>query len=265
MSLGLLPVSLSSLSDARQAHFHRLREAPELYIELMLAGASAYLLTWKGRNEGYCVVSGDGCLLEIDLAKNAWQECTKAFRELDTALQLTGVRCYSFDSLLLGSCLELGWVPRIEGCLYRDLLEIDNSPLPGGLTFRLARAADADAIRPHREGVFEDDCQVDEWIAHGRVHVLEANNGWIGIGLVSPVWAFGTERDVGVMVAPQHRNQGYGALICRTLMRRCMEHDLRPTGGCAVENTASRRTLSRAGFASQHQLLFFERTKVGPR
>ena len=127
--------------------------------------------------------------------------------------------------------------------------------LPTGLAFRPARPTDVAEILPHRHGVFDDDGQVATWIDRGWVVVLEGPAGWLGVGLESPVWPHGPERDVGVLVHPDHRRQGHGERILRYVKRRCLDRGLIPTGGCAVENLASRRALGRAGFACQHRLV----------
>lgn len=60
------------------------------------------------------------------------------------------------------------------------------------------------------------------------------------------------------MVHPEHRHHGYATFILRSLKRRCLDLGMRPTAGCALENVASSRALTRAGFISQHALLIFQ-------
>ncbi len=61
-SVSLLEVasaSLTALSAARQAHFARLGEAPERYVELLLRQGAAHHLRWRGRDVGYALVGED--------------------------------------------------------------------------------------------------------------------------------------------------------------------------------------------------------------
>jgi GNAT superfamily N-acetyltransferase len=255
--LTLHPVPLAALAGARQAHFARLGSAPELYLELMLPGGAAFRLEWQGQDAGYGLLGEDRCLLELELAPAEWTSGPELLAAVVRQLRVPQVRCFSFDSLLLGLCLELGFMPAVEGCLCRELLEAEGPVLPPGLVFRAARPEDGPALLPHRHGVFDDDGQVATWIDRGWVVVLEGPAGWIGVGLVSPVWPHGPERDVGVLVHPDHRRQGQGERILRHLKRWCLDRGLTPTAGCAVDNQASRRALARAGFAFQHRLLRF--------
>lgn len=53
--------------------------------------------------------------------------------------------------------------------------------------------------------------------------------------------------DIHLEVAPPHRGRGYGAFLVQELKRLCYEMGRIPAARCNVENTASRRTLERAG------------------
>lgn len=265
MSLTLTEVPLASLAAARDAHFARLGEGPELYVELLLRTGRAHSLDWCGRSAGYCIASADGRLAELDLQRDAWRVGAALFAALADQLELRWARCFSFDSLLLGLCFELGWTPTIEGRLFRDLLDECGpaEPMQAQLRLRAATSGDTPLIVPYRDGVFDTDDECREWIDRGFVSVLEREGALLGIGLLSPVWPTRLERDVGVMVHPDHRGHGHAAHILRALKRRCLDQGTRPTAGCAVDNVASRRALNRAGFRSQFSLLKFERPGAG--
>jgi GNAT superfamily N-acetyltransferase len=262
MSLVLSPVSLAELESERHSHFSRLREGPELYIELLLRAGTAYLVTWKGQPAGYCLSSSDGMLAELEIARAFWVDRTALFAALVQQSGLRGARCFSFDSLLLTLCVEQAWPVRVEGALFRDLHD-ESGPVPSdtfeGLGLRPAVLDDMPFILEHREGVFESPEEVHEWVERGYVSVLERAATMLGVGLLTPVWSTRSEHDVGVMVHPDHRHRGYASYILRRLKRRCLDSGMRPTAGCALENVASARALTRAGFMSQHSLLAFQR------
>lgn len=262
MSLRLSPVSTAELEQERQSHFSRLGEGPELYLELLLRAGTAQRLHWKGQPAGYSLCSSDGMLAELELARWCWADRSALFASLIQQIGLGGARCFSFDSLLLTLCVEQGWPARIEGPLFRDLLD-DFGPVPSddfeGLEFRPATPDDIPLIVEHREGVFESPEEVHEAVRYGHVSVLERAATFLGIGLLTRVWSTRREHDVGVMVHPEHRHRGYASCILRRLKRRCLDSGMRPTAGCASENVASFRALTRAGFISQHSLLVFKR------
>ena len=259
MSLAVTTVGLASLSAEREAHFRRLGEGPELYLELLLRSAMAYRLRWRGASVGYCLKSEDGYAAELDLQRCVWPDKAEIFAALADRIELPGARCFSFDSLLLGLCIERRWAAALEGLLFRDLLDERGPTRHQSLGLRPATAADLESILPHREGVFETEEECREWVARGHVSVLEKGGAFLGIGLLTRVWSTRPEHDVGVMVHPEHRGQGYASHILRELKRRCLDAGMRPTAGCAAQNVASSRALRRAGFASQHSLFRFTR------
>lgn len=257
MSLVVSAVGLSSLADERAAHFARLGEGPELFLELMLRTAAAWRIDWRGRRAGYCLSSADRLLVELDLERPLGAEGPHVFGALCRRLALRGAWCPSFDSLLLGLGHGVGWTSAVEGPLFRDLAD-DRGPAPTehpGLRLRPAVAADVDAILPHRADVFGDDEECREWVGRDLVSVLERDGQFLGIGLLTRVWGTRREHDVGVMVHPDHRGRGYASFVLRSLKRRCLDLGMRPTAGCSRENVASAAALRRAGFVSRHGLL----------
>jgi len=262
MPLALSLVSLASLAEERRDHFARLGEAPELHLELMLATASAYRVGWNGRSVGYALRGADGRLVELELERLPGHETSEVFESLVERLDLEGAWCFSFDARLLALGAERDWSSTVDGTLFRDLADV-RGPHPNehaGRRLRPATIADLETIVPFREGVFDDEEQCREWILRDRVTVLESDGDFIGIGLLTRVWATRREHDVGVMVHPDHRRHGHAAYILRALKRRCLDEGMRPTAGCAPSNVASSRALGRAGFVGTHALVRIERS-----
>jgi RimJ/RimL family protein N-acetyltransferase len=77
----------------------------------------------------------------------------------------------------------------------------------------------------------------------------------VGCGLAAPVIPGRPDIDIGIFVYPEERGRGYGTHIASYMKHGQLERGLRPVVGCAVGNTASRGTLTRAGFITEHQLL----------
>jgi len=257
MTLRLTTIPVADLAPERSAHFERLREAPDLFLELMLPSSQAYRLEWSRRPVGYCIVARDGTLIELELARSSWPEQDRIFGALRGALALGAVFCLSFDGLLLGRCISEGLRPEVEGLLFRDLAdEHGPAPLPGA-ALRPATRGDLAAIEPHRDGVFGPDEDLGVAIDQGTVAVLEVEGAFAGIGLRTPLGPGRSECDVGAMIHPSFRGRRLAAYVLRRLKRSCLDMGLRPTAGCAVDNTASRKALARAGFVSQHCLLRF--------
>jgi GNAT superfamily N-acetyltransferase len=262
MPLTLTTVPLALLDVEREAHFERLGEGPELYLELFLRKATTYHFAWDGRPAGYCIRSEDGLVAELEIHRHVWHDKAEIFSTLIDEIALCGACCFSFDSLLLGLCIQSGWTGTIEGPLFRNLLDEQGPSKQEGRELRPAIPADIETILPYREGVFDTEDECRQWVTRGHVSILERASVFLGIGLLTRVWATRPEHDVGVMVHPDHRGRGHATFILRALKRRCLDHGMRPTAGCAAENVGSSRALQYAGFASQHSLIRFGRLET---
>jgi RimJ/RimL family protein N-acetyltransferase len=127
---------------------------------------------------------------------------------------------------------------------------------PAGFVARAARADDAELLLAIGPGVFETADEIGLHLAKSEIVVYEHDRTPVGCGVFTPVCSGAAAFDIGVGVLPAWRRKGYGEQIIRHLKRHCLsELGVRPTCGCAVENLASRRTLEKAGFLSQHRIL----------
>jgi len=118
-----------------------------------------------------------------------------------------------------------------EAILFRDGMVTMHAP-PVDVTFRSATATEA------------PDADANELVWRG---VVEVNGEIAATGGVlfhyNP--PFG---DVYMKVAAPFRRRGFGAFIVQELKRRCYEAGIIPGARCNLDNTASRRTLQKAGF-----------------
>jgi GNAT superfamily N-acetyltransferase len=89
--------------------------------------------------------------------------------------------------------------------------------------------------------------------------ILEsADTRIVGRGITEPVLPNGADVDIGMLVAPDFRRQGYGTYIVSHLKRDLLSKGLRPICGCAIGNTGLLRAVRNAGFTSDHRLLLFK-------
>jgi GNAT superfamily N-acetyltransferase len=254
MDLDIHPTTVDAVTPSRRRHFGDLHFAPELFLELMVPGSNAYTLSMNGVESGHVLVTSDGCLIELALGRTLRRHEEEHFASICRELHLRHVRAYSCDGALVSLCLERGACVSVEGRLFRDFLPGQLTPLP---TLRPATLKDVETLVPIRDGVFDEEAQVARWVEAGWVFVLEEADEFRGAGLRSPVWSDRLERDIGVLVHPEHRGKGYGSRILARLAQDCLREGLVPTAGCATDNLASRRALGRAGFTSHHALLSF--------
>lgn len=248
------PVPVATLHARRQAHFARLHQPPELYLELMVSGCRAYLLRESGAEAGHALVTSDGTLIELALTSAGCRVKQKVFAELCQTLGLRRALCFSFDSTLVSLCVAGGSLASPHGVLWREYIPRACTSLP---VLRLAVERDIERILPYRENVFDTEEQVPIWVQNRWTYVLDEGDDLVGVGLCSPVWPETPQRDIGVMVHPAKRGLGHGQRIVASLAEKCLREGLVPTAGCAHDNLASQRTLLRAGFVSRDSLIEF--------
>lgn len=121
---------------------------------------------------------------------------------------------------------------RAESILFQDLFQ--TQLLPPGAEFRAARDTDVAALRA---------AELDEsadWVA-----TLDAQLAGAGGVLYHYNPPYG---DIYMKVTEAFRHRGIGAYLVQQLKAACRAAGKTPAARCNVENSASRRTLQKAGF-----------------
>jgi len=252
---GDLPVWL------RQAYLGSLGEPQELYVETLVRSGRPLLLHQgeqgqDGAVTGYAVVS-DGVVVEFHLGRDAWSELPAAFGAVLDHSGAGQALCKTFDPLMLTAAASRPARTRTVGHLFRSVHGPGQVAGPE-ITARLAQDSDSDAILAIHDGFFDDPDEVERYVTEQALWLYEtADFDVLGCGTLTRVIPGQDAVDVGMVVAPQHRRRGLGAAIVAHLKDRCLQSGDRPIAGCDAENTASRRALENAGFATAHSLIEF--------
>ena len=61
--------------------------------------------------------------------------------------------------------------------------------------------------------------------------------------------------DIGMITNNRHRRLGIGAFLLAQLKEYCYSQQVKPICSCAFDNIASRKTIEKAGFVTQHRIL----------
>lgn len=69
--------------------------------------------------------------------------------------------------------------------------------------------------------------------------------------------------DIGMWVNSVYRGKGFATRIISHLKGYCLENNMVPICGCAVDNKASKKTLEKNGFFSKHDLIEFRVIQFG--
>jgi predicted acetyltransferase len=94
-----------------------------------------------------------------------------------------------------------------------------------------------------------------ELIENGQVFLLVDDGVILGIGECRHSKTQKPYADVGMITNYQHRQRGIGVFVLAQLKESCYSHYVKPICSCAFDNIASRKTIEKAGFITQHRIL----------
>lgn len=97
--------------------------------------------------------------------------------------------------------------------------------------------------------------RLDGRIADGEIHIGRLRGAVVAIGVVERSQLLPDCASIGMMVAPEQRQQGIGTRMLRYLRSVCEEQGIRPVAGCGYDNVLSKRTLEAAGMVTATRLL----------
>lgn len=235
-----------------------LTEPQESFLERLVTSGSTWLFEQRGRCVGYAVVEGEGTLLEIFWEEALGLEPEALFRDLAAKAGLRRALCQSFNRQAISFATAAPGRIRAVGLLFRKIVDTGHERR-SDVSMRLAGPGDLDAVAALDDGFFHDEDEIRAYLDIAGLFVLEtAENDIAGCGVVRPVLPGGTDVDIGMLVAPGSRRQGYGAFIISYLKARCLAKNLRPICGCGIRNIGSRKAIQRAGFVADHRLLSIE-------
>lgn len=104
------------------------------------------------------------------------------------------------------------------------------------------------------EDFFEE---LEEQIVKEEIFVLYSNDILIAAGVAQKVFPSMNYYDISMIVKVDCRNKGIGTYIITKLRETCCRHNIVPICGYWYYNYASKRTLEKAGFISNHRIITF--------
>lgn len=249
--------SLEEIEDLRSHYLDELGEAQELFLELKIRRAQVVKIQSHAKLIGYALLGDDNLLFEYFISRSHFYQIDRIFQALLQKFSIPKTFCKSFDHALLSCCVQVQKQTKAVGVLFRERALRSLSLLGEHVTIRFAGPQDAQPIALVNEEVFDNQEEIDEVITHHNLFIFEQDHDLIGIGLFQRVIAGRPEFDIGMLVTPKYRRQGYGTAIIDYLADYCQQQGWRPICGCAIENIASRRCLEKAGYLARYRLLEF--------
>ena len=241
----------------RGEYFSRLQEAQELFLEILIRKGHLYEIKVNDSLAGYAIVSSKNQLLEFHLSPAAVNAADMLFGLLIKKLSLKSGYVKSFDALSVACAANHHQKLSVEGYLYRHRPIHKDFSLPKGIKTRLPVSKDNASIFALNEEIFLDDDEIDEYIQKKYMHLFFRKKELLGLVIHSPVIENRPEYDVGMLVAPPFRKQGFGKAFLSFGINYVTEQGGRPQMGCAANNIASQRTIEALGFISRYRMFEF--------
>ncbi|BCY19217.1 hypothetical protein hrd7_30660 [Leptolinea sp. HRD-7] len=245
------------IEQLRLDYLNHLPLSQEYYLEILIKDSNLYIIFIDNTQAGYFVLSPDNVLLEYYIFPEWINQMDEIFGFILKEVGIKKALCKTFDSDLLFCCLAFHKKTSTIGFMFRDFKAKSSNVTPSGINVRRAEMNDEDQIIAVNEEVFDHDEEVGQYIRAQQIFLFEKANSLVGFGIFSPVFQGRKEYDIGMLITPPFRHQGYGTFIINYLVNYCRQNGWIPNAGCAVENIASRKCLEKAGFVTHHRLLEF--------
>lgn len=241
----------------REKYLDSLPLAQEYYLEIQIKTSAFYLVNVGDMAAGYFILSPENVLLEYFLLPGWDDRMDEILGRIQREFSVRKALCKSFDSAMLSCCYGFQKSNLAIGILFREYQEKSTETTGAELTVRRAVMADEARIIAVNEEVFDHPEEVSEYIQAQQIFLFETESQLVGFGIYSPVFPGRRDYDIGMLIVPEYRKQGYGAFIIQYLVNFCRQNGWNFSAGCDINNIASRRCLEKAGFIARYRLLEF--------
>ena len=249
------PVPVAALLPDRLRHWQGL-PGQEYFVEQHAQAGRACRLFVDSECVGYLILSDGGVLVELHIEHRAGITRSAVAAHVLRKLGIGRVWCLSFNVATMELCREFCEEPAEIGIACRVYRRRPRLPQPFGV--RAARPADLPAILAINEpDILASPEEAAAYVAAGWLLLFEQGPDLTGFGVMTPIMSGRPEVDIGMLVAPPFRGNGYGAAFIQFLAEHVLGQGRVPVCGCDIDNHASRRSLENAGFATEHRLLEF--------
>ena len=253
----LMPaVSLAEIQEQREDYMNELAYSQELNTEENVWECQYYKIKIDSVWAGYFCVSLDKTLWQFYLIKSALTYSQEVFKFLIDMNYVVAAECISYDYLLMSLCFDFHKKAACSAYLFRDDTDVKYSLSSiENISFRFAKKEDFNSLSEIGGDFFYN---LEEHIRKEEVFIFHSDNELLGAGTCKKIFYSLNYYDIGMVVAEKHRNKGIGTFIIIKLKEYCYNNNQIPVCGCWYPNYASKKTLEKAGFITNHRVIRFE-------
>ncbi len=240
----------------RHLYLSALAESQESFVERLVRTGRSVVLWDKERMIGYATIHAE-TLVEFFVIDIETSLLLEAFDIVVRTCRVTKSLCKSFDRLMLTAASSKPAHTKTVGRLFRAVRDVEFIPRDD-ITARRATEDDLDAVESFHDSFFDSRAEIQGYIQPGNMFIYELDKSQaVGCGIFQRILPGRDFVDVRMVVASAHRRQGIGTHIASHLKAHCLREGYRPVCGRGAENTASLRSLERAGFLCTDSLIEF--------
>ncbi|MBL0185399.1 MAG: GNAT family N-acetyltransferase [Candidatus Obscuribacter sp.] len=250
--------SLQSADEStRRSHLEHLSHGQESYLESLAKNAQALDIKIDGLRFGYALVR-DATVLEFCIEQSNVSLANSALAAVVKFANANSILCQSFDTVLMSAAKSLDWLDKPVAHLFRKF--DTQKQLAISLEPQSASEAEMPRILSIHDGFFDDDDEIRSYISdRSRLFIYQRDGVDVACGIIKQTVSCRNDYDIGMVVAPEYRGRGYGAEVLSHLKSYCLDLGWYPIAGCSMDNPASKRSLERAGFIAEYQLVRYAR------
>jgi RimJ/RimL family protein N-acetyltransferase len=257
--------NLTEIADWKQAYLQSLVAPLDGYWETAVIARTPHCkILLDGRALGYFAADDKKRLLQFYAVEQADPLFTAVLESewVETAVAGTN------DPLFLSLCLDRQKAVAVNTYLFYDAHQVTpRLPAYPEAEFRSSAADELERLLAFHK--HNDECGDSEAIADlgGQRNFIQSlitkrgsfglydNDKLLGVGEYRISASQPHYADLGMIVDKDHRRRGVGTAILAHLKVHCYNQNVFPICSCVVENSASRKTIEKAGFVARHRIL----------
>jgi RimJ/RimL family protein N-acetyltransferase len=258
-------VDLSSILDLKAQYLQSLVAPLDGMWETGFINPSPHReLRWDDERAGYYACNEEGTLLQFFVRSNFAHDARVLFDHVIDHDSLTQAVVGTIDPLYLSLCLDAQESVRVHTYLYELDSEVPAThPQADRVQLRLIEGAELDRTVSFQQACIGAAADQRGWlrdysanlIQRGELFILSRHGEWLGAGECRRSDSQQGVADLGMLVAPEHRGNGWATYILVCLSDLCRQQGLRAICSTRVENVGAQRAISRAGFISRHCIM----------
>lgn len=216
--------------------------------------SECYEIIYDEKVAGHFFVSSVKTLVQFHVSKDYCTYASEIFEYIIKSGLVENATVSTKEPAFLSLCLDYQNSVVADAHLFTDNKKIkyvlNNFR---NLSFRLAKTIDIVTIKNKCETAFEG--YYEDLIQNDQLFVLYDDCSLLGIGEFRMMKSNEKYGDIGMIVAEEYRRRGVGTYIITKLKDHCYNNKLKPMACCNITNIASKKTLERSGFISNHRII----------